>query len=227
MNKEPIYTELTDEVLADFPKLLQAILKESRPIEGHDDPKAIMECWESVQEITELMIYRCQRFEGIRLGLLETIAAKEKELDDLKESESDHTTAVKTTGIILAVYKTFATLFEPPSPFDVLPLSVTIEGAYMDRAVLINGQFLDPGPSLAVDNASPDGFNWGFGGSGPSQLALAILMHCGMKPSIAVRYKNTFKFGWVGGLPKTDFIKTINLRQLMKDLVAKEKEKLS
>ena len=30
-------------------------------------------------------------------------------------------------------------------------------------------------PSLKIRNHSPDGFEWGYGGSGPSQLALAIL----------------------------------------------------
>ncbi len=31
-------------------------------------------------------------------------------------------------------------------------------------------------PSLAVRNHSPTGFEWGYNGSGPAQLALAILM---------------------------------------------------
>jgi Family of unknown function (DUF6166) len=31
-------------------------------------------------------------------------------------------------------------------------------------------------PSLAVSNHSPTGFEFGYGGSGPAQLALAILM---------------------------------------------------
>lgn len=30
---------------------------------------------------------------------------------------------------------------------------------------------------LDLRNHSPDGFNWGYGGSGPAQLALAILAH--------------------------------------------------
>jgi len=30
-------------------------------------------------------------------------------------------------------------------------------------------------PSLEIVNHSPDGFNWGFGGSGPAQLALALV----------------------------------------------------
>ena len=32
-------------------------------------------------------------------------------------------------------------------------------------------------PRLDLFNHSPDGFNWGYGGSGPAQLALAILAH--------------------------------------------------
>ncbi len=38
-----------------------------------------------------------------------------------------------------------------------------------------DGSELDPGPSLEICNHSPDGFAWGYSGSGPSQLALAIL----------------------------------------------------
>lgn len=34
---------------------------------------------------------------------------------------------------------------------------------------------LDLQPSLKIWNHSPDGFEWGYGGSGPAQLALAIL----------------------------------------------------
>lgn len=42
--------------------------------------------------------------------------------------------------------------------------------------VLLNGEPFDPKPSLAVVNHSPDGFCWGYCGSGPAQLALAILL---------------------------------------------------
>jgi hypothetical protein len=34
---------------------------------------------------------------------------------------------------------------------------------------------LNPVPSQALMNHSPDGFSWGYSGSGPAQLALAIL----------------------------------------------------
>lgn len=35
---------------------------------------------------------------------------------------------------------------------------------------------LSPAPSLALRSHSPDGFEWGYMGSGPSQLALGILL---------------------------------------------------
>lgn len=45
--------------------------------------------------------------------------------------------------------------------------------------VSINGRkprTLSPKRSLSVRNHSPDGFNWGYAGSGPAQLSLAILL---------------------------------------------------
>lgn len=39
-----------------------------------------------------------------------------------------------------------------------------------------DGQTLSPDKSQKVWNHSPDGFNWGYGGSGPAQLALALLL---------------------------------------------------
>ena len=41
--------------------------------------------------------------------------------------------------------------------------------------VTVNGKELNP--RLDLSNHSPDGFEWGYDGSGPSQLALAILAH--------------------------------------------------
>ena len=35
---------------------------------------------------------------------------------------------------------------------------------------------LDPKPSIKLSDHSPDGFQWGYGGSGPTQLALALLL---------------------------------------------------
>lgn len=47
---------------------------------------------------------------------------------------------------------------------------------YAGVTVLVGRHELTPNHSQRVFNHSPDGFEWGYGGSGPSQLALAILL---------------------------------------------------
>jgi len=42
--------------------------------------------------------------------------------------------------------------------------------------VWFGGKEVDPGKSLRLENKSPSGFSWGYHGSGPAQLALAILL---------------------------------------------------
>jgi hypothetical protein len=55
-----------------------------------------------------------------------------------------------------------------------------------------DGKSLDPCNWLI--NHSPDGFNWGYSGSGPAQLALAILVHqLGYKSKKALEYYQAFK----------------------------------
>lgn len=56
-------------------------------------------------------------------------------------------------------------------------------------------------PSLKISNHSPTGFEWGYRGSGPSQLSLAILLEvCG--EDIARRYYHTFKEEVIDNLPR-------------------------
>ena len=45
-----------------------------------------------------------------------------------------------------------------------------------DRVVARDGKVINPAQSLRVVNHSPDGFSWGYPGSGPAQLALGILI---------------------------------------------------
>lgn len=52
-----------------------------------------------------------------------------------------------------------------------------IKGFVTTGDVTIHKTLIDPAKSLRVINHSPTGFNWGYPGSGPSQLALAILLH--------------------------------------------------
>ncbi len=53
------------------------------------------------------------------------------------------------------------------------PLFVAARNAEGACSVTYNGQPLNPRHDLR--NHSPDGFNWGYSGSGPAQLALAIV----------------------------------------------------
>ena len=66
--------------------------------------------------------------------------------------------------------------------------------------VTVNGRPLNP--RLDLWNHSPTGFEWGYGGSGPAQLALALLAdHLGDDHE-AVTLHQDFKFAVVARLPK-------------------------
>jgi len=53
---------------------------------------------------------------------------------------------------------------------------------------------------LDLQNHSPDGFCWGYGGSGPAQLALAILADC-IDDEKALKYYQEFKADVIARLP--------------------------
>jgi hypothetical protein len=53
---------------------------------------------------------------------------------------------------------------------------------------------------LDLWNHSPTGFEWGYGGSGPAQLALALLADCLGDDEQAVRFHQQFKFQVVASL---------------------------
>ena len=63
------------------------------------------------------------------------------------------------------------------------------------------GKILNLEASLRVVNHSPTGFCWGYGGSGPAQLALAILMdHLGDTERAKALYQD-FKWKVIAKLP--------------------------
>lgn len=62
-----------------------------------------------------------------------------------------------------------------------------------DIRVTREGQTFDPTPSQEIWNHSPDGFNWGYGGSGPAQLALALLLDVTGDRELATRLHQRFK----------------------------------
>jgi len=68
-----------------------------------------------------------------------------------------------------------------------------------------NGGDVRPLPlRLDLYNHSPTGFEWGYGGSGPAQLALALLADVLGDNGRAVRMHQWFKFKVVGRLPRND-----------------------
>jgi hypothetical protein len=82
-----------------------------------------------------------------------------------------------------------------------------IRGKFQSRRVWINGKELRPAKSLKLFSHSPEGFNWGYAGSGPAQLALAILLELlGDKDAeTAVAWHQDFKAGFIQRLPQLDF----------------------
>jgi hypothetical protein len=68
-------------------------------------------------------------------------------------------------------------------------------GDRIDGGVVVtrNAQILRPYDSQQLLNHSPDGFNWGYSGSGPAQLALALLLDATGDPGIALTQHQNFK----------------------------------
>ncbi len=71
--------------------------------------------------------------------------------------------------------------------------------------VTVNGIRLDPGPSQKIWNHSPTGFEFGYGGSGPAQLALAILYDVTKDRHLSVRHHQRFKWDFIACADKSGF----------------------
>ena len=77
----------------------------------------------------------------------------------------------------------------------------TYEGRREGYATLVTVNGLPLNPRLDLWNHSPTGFEWGYGGSGPAQLALAVLAdHLGVDTE-AVSLHQAFKSAVVARLP--------------------------
>ena len=74
--------------------------------------------------------------------------------------------------------------------------------------VVVDGRPFSARQSLAVRSHSPDGFEWGYGGSGPAQLALALLLEALDDDDRAQRLYQDFKWGVVAFWPHAGFTVT-------------------
>lgn len=68
-----------------------------------------------------------------------------------------------------------------------------------EKTYFLNGKLLTPKKSQQLANHSPDGFNHGYGGSGPAQLALAICLEL-FGRAAAQRFYQQFKWEHIATL---------------------------
>ena len=72
--------------------------------------------------------------------------------------------------------------------------------SYGECSVTVGGRALDPRFDLRMH--IPDGFEWGYGGSGPAQLALALLADHLNSDEEALNLYQRFKWAVVADLPR-------------------------
>jgi len=77
-------------------------------------------------------------------------------------------------------------------------------------------------PRNDVWNHSPDGFQWGYGGSGPAQLALALCIHATGDVRRAVRVYQDFKFRVLA--PSKDDTFVLTREQVLEHIEAIERK---
>ncbi len=105
-----------------------------------------------------------------------------------------------------AIYKhTDCTLFEE--------VPITYYGDKNGHTVWREGRVLRHEPSLKVWNHSPTGFSWGYGGSGPSQLALALLLDVTGDAVLSSRLHQAFRWGFVAQWQETWTINSTTIRE--------------
>ena len=76
------------------------------------------------------------------------------------------------------------------------------EGHRQGYAVIVTVDGRRLNPRLDLWNHSPTGFEWGYGGSGPAQLALAILAdHC-VSDTEAFNFHHRYKWAVIAELPR-------------------------
>jgi hypothetical protein len=80
-----------------------------------------------------------------------------------------------------------------------------IRGEWSTHRVWIDDREVLPERSLRVRNHNPDGFSWGDDGSGPAQLALALLLEL-TKEDLALLWYQDVKWNIIARLAQDDFV---------------------
>jgi len=106
-----------------------------------------------------------------------------------------------------------------PKIIEGLPESILLHGERGEGEtwVTIDGEYLNLNLSLKIYNHSPTGFNWGYGGSGPAQLSLAILLEF-LPVKLAEKYKSEFKRKVISVIKEDVFTVAIPFRQIIYEI---------
>ncbi len=100
-------------------------------------------------------------------------------------------------GIATTLRTPIEEVFPQPEP-------IMLRGEWSTHRVWLNGKEITPAKSLSLVKHSPNGFAWGYGGNGPAQLALAILIELVGK-RLALNWYHDFKNSFIARLPEEDF----------------------
>ena len=84
----------------------------------------------------------------------------------------------------------------------------TYEGKREGSAILVTVDGEPLNPRFDLKRHSPSGFEWSYGGSGPAQLALAILADHLENDGLAEEFHQRFKWAIVANLPHSGWILT-------------------
>jgi len=102
--------------------------------------------------------------------------------------------------------------------------NIKFKGEQRTRKVLFDGKELKPDHSQKVVNHSSDGFNWGYAGSGPAQLALAVCMRLfGYRKQKSTSLNRLpfdyqgFKRDYIEPLPAGDFEIMLNVPSILEE----------
>jgi hypothetical protein len=96
------------------------------------------------------------------------------------------------------------------------------EGKRTGHAVDVTVDGVPLNPRFDLWNHSPTGFEWGYAGSGPAQLALALLADCLGDDDEAVSLHQDFKAAVVAGLPHVGW--TFTQAEIRETVTALENE---
>lgn len=104
---------------------------------------------------------------------------------------------------------------------EALPEIITLAGFSIERRIYIDRLLLSPDESKQFVQHS-EGFDWGYKGSGPAQLAFAILYHFFKDEALVKELYQTFKILFVAqlGLPDSgNFHVEVKLREFVSAMV--------